>query len=121
MLRRYSRLLVALYVVSDAMLGVAAFGLAYVLRFSTGLVPVTRGYPPFEQYVAVMPYVAVLVPLAYYFQGVYRLRRGRSRVDDFFLVFIGTVVAVILGIVTTLYVDAYHATPAQQSVGAYQV
>ena len=64
------------------------------LRFSSGLIPVTRGYPPFEQYVAVMPFVAVLVPLAYYFQGVYRLRRGRSRVDDFFLVFIGTVVAV---------------------------
>ena len=59
-----------------------------------------EGFPPFEQYVAVMPFVAVLVPLAYYFQGVYRLRRGRSRVDDFFLVFIGTVVAVILGIVT---------------------
>ena len=35
-----------------------------------------------------------------HFQGVYRLRRGRSRVDDFFLVFIGTVVAVILGVVT---------------------
>ena len=61
------------------------------------------------------------VPLAYYFQGVYRLRRGRSRVDDFFLVFIGTVVAVILGVVTTLYVDAYHASPEEQAVGAYQV
>ncbi|HET9467156.1 MAG TPA: sugar transferase, partial [Vicinamibacterales bacterium] len=121
MLRRYGRLLVALYVISDAMLGIAAFGLAYLLRFSSGLIPITRGYPPFEQYVAVMPYVAVLVPLAYYFQGVYRLRRGRSRVDDFFLVFIGTVVAVILGIVTTLYVDAYHASPQQQAVGAYQV
>ena len=43
MLRRYGRLLVALYVVSDAMLGIAAFGLAYVLRFSSGLIPVTRG------------------------------------------------------------------------------
>ena len=121
MLRRYGRLLVALYVVSDAMLGIAAFGLAYLLRFSSGLIPVTRGFPPFEQYVAVMPFIAVLVPLAYYFQGVYRLRRGRSRVDDFFLVFIGTVVAVILGIVTTLYVDAYHASPEEQAVGAYQV
>ena len=121
MLRRYGRLLLALYVVSDAMLGIAAFGLAYLLRFSSGLIPITRGFPPFQQYVAVMPYIAVLVPLAYYFQGVYRLRRGRSRVDDFFLVFIGTVVAVILGIVTTLYVDAYHASPEEQAVGAYQV
>jgi Undecaprenyl-phosphate glucose phosphotransferase len=119
--RRYGRLLVALYVVSDAILASASFGLAYLLRFSSGLIPITRGFPPFEQYVAVMPFVAVLVPLAYYFQGVYRLRRGRSRVDDFFLVFIGTVVAVILGIVSTLYVDAYHASPEQQAVGAYQV
>jgi len=121
MLRRYGRVLLALYVISDATLGIVAFGVAYVLRFSSGLIPITRGFPPFEQYVAVMPFVAVLVPLAYYFQGVYRLRRGRSRVDDFFLVFIGTVVAVILGIVTTLYVDAYHASPEEQAVGAYQV
>src|SRR5688500_11164252 len=121
MLRRYGRLLIALYVVSDAVLGIVSFGVAYLLRFSSGIIPIIRGYPPCTQYVAVMPFVAVLVPLAYYFQGVYRLRRGRSRVDDFFLVFIGTVVAVILGIVTTLYVDAYHASPEEQAVGAYQV
>ena len=121
MLRRYGRLLVAFYIVSDALLSIIAFGLAYLIRFSSGLIPVIRGYPPFAQYVSVMPFVAVLVPLAYYSQGVYRLRRGRSRVDDFFLVFIGTVVAVILGIVTTLYIDAYHASPEEQAVGAYQV
>jgi Undecaprenyl-phosphate glucose phosphotransferase len=121
MLRRYGRLLVALYVISDAVLGIAAFGLAYVVRFSSGVIPVTRGYPPFMQYVSVMPFIAVLVPLAFHFQGVYQLRRGRSRVDDFFLVFIGTVVAVILGVVSTLYFDAYHASPEEQAVGAYQV
>ncbi len=121
MLRRYGRLLVALYVISDAVLGITAFGLAYVVRFSSGLIPVTRGYPPFMQYVAVMPFIAVLVPLAFHFQGVYQLRRGRSRVDDFFLVFIGTVVAVILGVISTLYFDAYHASPEEQAVGAYQV
>ena len=121
MLRRYGRLLVAFYVLSDAILAIAAFGLAYLIRFWSGVIPVTRGFPPFTQYVAVMPFVAALVPIAYYSQGVYRLRRSRSRVDDFFLVFISTVVAVILGIVTTLYVDAYHASPEEQAVGAYQV
>ena len=121
MLRRYGRLLVAFYVVSDALLAVCAFGLSYVVRFSLGVIPVTRGYPPFEQYVAVMPFVAVLVPLAYQFQGVYRLRRGRSRVDDFFVLFIGTIVAVVLGIVSTLYFEAYHASPELRARGAYQV
>jgi Undecaprenyl-phosphate glucose phosphotransferase len=121
MLRRYGRLLVACYVVSDALLGIIAFGLAYLVRFSSGLIPITRGYPPFEQYVAVMPFVAVLVPLAYQFQGVYRLRRGRSRVDEFFTIFIGSVIAVVLGIIGTLFFQAYHAPPELQDIGAYQV
>ncbi|HKY19973.1 MAG TPA: undecaprenyl-phosphate glucose phosphotransferase [Vicinamibacterales bacterium] len=121
MLRRYGRLLVAFYVLSDALLAILAFGLAYVVRFSLGWIPITRGYPPFEQYVAVMPFIAILVPLAYQFQGVYLLRRGRSRVDDFFILFIGTIVAVVLGIVSTLYFEAYHATPDLRARGAYQV
>ena len=39
MVRRHNRLLVAFYVCSDAILGVAAFVLAYVLRFESGLIP----------------------------------------------------------------------------------
>jgi Undecaprenyl-phosphate glucose phosphotransferase len=121
MLRRYGRLLVAFYVISDALLGIFAFGLAYLIRFSSGVIPVTRGYPPFTQYVAVMPFIAVLVPLAYQFQGLYRLRRGRSRVDDFFTVFIGTIVAVVLGIVSTLYFQAYYVSDELKDRGAYEV
>jgi Undecaprenyl-phosphate glucose phosphotransferase len=121
MLRRYSRLLVALYVISDALLGIIAFGLAYLVRFSSGLIPVIRGYPPFAQYVAVMPFIAVLVPLAYQFQGIYRLRRGRSRVDDFFTVFIGSIIAVVLGIVSTLFYQAYYVPDALKDIGAFEV
>jgi Undecaprenyl-phosphate glucose phosphotransferase len=121
MLRRYSRLLVALYVVSDALLGSVAFGLAYAVRFSSGLIPVSKGYPPFEQYVAVLPFIAVLVPLAYQLQGLYRLRRGRSRVDDFFTVFIGSIVAVVLGVGTTVYFEAYHVPAELKDRGAYEV
>ena len=86
MVRRYNRLLVAFYVVTDALLATWAFVLAYAVRFESGLIPVTKGYPPIEQYLHVLPFVALLTPLAFHLQGVYRLRRGRSRVDDFFAV-----------------------------------
>ena len=102
MVRRYNRLLVACYVISDAVLAMWAFILAYGIRFESGLVPVTHGYPPFEQYVNVLPFIAVLTPLAFQLQGVYRLRRGRSRVDDFFAVLIGSILAVVLGVISTL-------------------
>ncbi len=43
MVRRYNRLLVAFYVLSDALLAAWAFLLAYVIRFECGLIPVTKG------------------------------------------------------------------------------
>jgi Undecaprenyl-phosphate glucose phosphotransferase len=121
MVKPHSRLLVAFHACADALLGVAAFLLAYALRFRSGLIPVTKGYPPFSQYVNVLPFIAVLVPLAFQFQGLYRVGRNRSRVDDFFAVFIGSVVAVVLGVVSTLYFQAYYVNPFWKDRGAYEV
>jgi Undecaprenyl-phosphate glucose phosphotransferase len=121
MVKRHNRLLVAFHVFTDAVLGMAAFVLAYLLRFETGLIPVTRGIPPLDQYLNVLPFVALIVPLGFHFQGLYRLRRGRSRIDDFFNVLVGSIFAVVLGIVATLYFQAYYATQVQRDVGAYEV
>jgi Undecaprenyl-phosphate glucose phosphotransferase len=119
--RRYNRLLVALYVVTDALLAVWAFILAYGIRFESGLIPVIRGYPPIEQYLHIVPFVAVLTPLAFQLQGVYRLRRGRSRVDDFFAVLIGSILAVVFGVMSTLYVSVYYVSAEEKAQGAYEV
>ena len=121
MVRRYNRLLVAFYVVSDALLAIWAFVLAYVIRFESGLIPVTRGYPPLEQYLNIVPFIAVLTPVAFQLQGIYRLRRGRSRVDDFFAVLIGSIIAVVLGVISTLYFQTYYASEDARARGAYQV
>ena len=86
MVKRWNRLLVAFFVLTDSLFGMIAFVLAYVLRFDTGLIEAPKGYPPFTQYINVLPLIGVLVPLAFQVQGIYRLRRGRTRVDDFFAV-----------------------------------
>ena len=78
MVRRHNRLLIAFHVISDASLGLIAFLLAYFLRFQTGLLPYPKGVPPLRQYVNVLPFILILVPLAFQLQGLYRLRRGRS-------------------------------------------
>jgi Undecaprenyl-phosphate glucose phosphotransferase len=118
---RHNRLLVTFYVVSDALLGVTAFIVAYVLRFHTGLIPITKGLPPLHQYLNVLPFIIVLVPFAFHLQGLYRLSRGRSRVDDFFAVLVGSIFAVVLGVLTTLYVQTYLATSAARETGAFEV
>jgi Undecaprenyl-phosphate glucose phosphotransferase len=121
MVKRYNRLLVAFYVITDALLAIWAFILAYGIRFESGLIPVTKGYPPIDQYINVVPFVAMLTPLAFQLQGIYRLRRGRSRVDDFFAVLIGSILAVVLGVVSTLYVQAYYVSEEAKARGAYEV
>jgi Undecaprenyl-phosphate glucose phosphotransferase len=121
MVRRYNRLLVAFYVITDALLAMWAFILAYGIRFESGLIPVTRGYPPIENYINMLPFVALLTPLAFQLQGVYRLRRGRSRVDDFFAVLIGSILAVMFVVSSTLYVQTYYVSEEAKAAGAYEV
>jgi Undecaprenyl-phosphate glucose phosphotransferase len=121
MVKRYNRLLVAFHVVVDATLAMLAFILAYLLRFETGAIAVTRGLPPIEQYLNVLPFIAVVVPVGFHLQGIYRLRRGRSRIDDFFNVLVGSIFAVVLGVVSTLYFQAYYVPDELKDRGAYEV
>ena len=98
--RRYNRLLVAFYVVSDALLAMWAFILAYGIRFESGLIPVDARLSADRAVPATScRSSALLTPLAFQLQGIYRLRRGRSRVDDFFAVLIGSILAVVFGVV----------------------
>ncbi|MBA2353085.1 MAG: undecaprenyl-phosphate glucose phosphotransferase [Acidobacteria bacterium] len=121
MVRRYNRLLVALHVGADTCTGILAFLLAYWVRFHSGLIVVTKGYPPFQQYLWVTPLVGALVPLAFHLHGLYRLRRGRSRIDDFFGVLVGSVLAVVLGVVSTLYVQTYYFPDPLKDRGVFEV
>jgi Undecaprenyl-phosphate glucose phosphotransferase len=118
---RHNRLLVTFYVVSDALLGVSAFIIGYALRFYTGLIPIRYGLPPLQQYINLLPFIAAVVPLGFHLQGLYRLRRGRSRVDDFFAVFVGTILAVVFGIIATTYTQIYFASATARETGAFQV
>ena len=121
MVRGQTRLLVASHVLLDGLLAVAAFGLAYAVRFETGFIEAPKGQPPFAQYLVLMPFIAVLAPLAFNLQGAYRLRRNRSRVDDFFSVLVGTVLLVVIAVLGTLYFQVYYAGDLAREQGTYEV
>jgi Undecaprenyl-phosphate glucose phosphotransferase len=59
--------------------------------------------------------------LAFQLQGVYRLRRGRTRVDDFFGVLVGSLLATLAGVGCTLYVQTYHLSDALKAEGVLEV
>ena len=124
MLRRYNRLLVATHVVADFFAAATAFILAYLIRFEspiTEFVPVTKGTPPLLRYAVIGSALGVLVVLAFHLQGLYRLRRGRTRVDDFFGVLVGSFVAGVFGLTGTLYIQAYHLSDALKAEGFLEI
>lgn len=116
-----TRLLTAVHLVLDCLLGMTAFALAYVVRFETGLFAAPKGQPPFEQYLVLLPFIGLLIPVMFYLQGTYRFRRNRTAVDDFFAVLVGTLLTVAVGLLATLYVQVYVATDAARDTGAYEV
>ena len=121
MVTRQNRTLTVGHVVVDCLIGMSAFALGYAIRFETGLIAAPKGHPPFEQYLVMLPFIGALVPLAFNLQGAYRLRRNRTRVDDFFSVLVGTVLVVVIGLLGTLYLQVYAADVTARSQGAYEV
>ena len=105
----------------DAGIGVAMFLAAYWLRFETGLLAAPKGRPPIEPYLQLAPFIGLLLPFGLWLQGAYRHERIRSRVDDFFAVLIGGLIAVVLGLAGTLVFQAYFVPPELKDRGVYEV
>jgi Undecaprenyl-phosphate glucose phosphotransferase len=111
MLKFQTRVVVATYVLADVLATALAWVLAYALRFHgpvAALVPVTKGVPPLADYLQLLPLMAVLWPTILYFHGLYRLRRGRSRIDELFAIVFSVLIASAVTLGTTLYVRVYY-------------
>ena len=112
MLKFQTRVMVASYVLSDAAATAVAWLLAYFLRSHAdpigALVPVTKGVPPLADYLVLLPLMALVWPTVLYFHGLYRVRRGRSRIDELFAIVFSVLIASALTLGATLYVRVYY-------------
>jgi Undecaprenyl-phosphate glucose phosphotransferase len=110
MLKFQTRIMVTSYVLADVLATCAAWLLAYALRFHAldALLPITKGIPPLADYLVLVPLMAVLWPAVMYFHGLYRPRRGRSRIDDLFAIVFSVLIASALTLGATLYVRVYY-------------
>lgn len=108
----------AIFLVGDVLATMAAFLLAYYLRFHTELIPVKYGVPAFQQYVNILPLLLVVWPVIFHFHGLYQIRRTRSYIDEFFSVTasVGIATAILWGVL--LYYRVYHqrSIPAAEAM-----
>ena len=120
-MRQRGRALVVSQAVLDGIIGVSMFVVAYLVRFETDILSTPKGQPELAHYLQLAPVIGLLFPFGLWLQGAYRLHRVRSRVDDCFAVLVGGLIAVVLGILGTLYYQTYYVPPELKEQGAYEV
>ena len=76
MLKRYQNLVGGVLGLADASIIVLAWLLAYWLRFSWPIIPVTKGLPAFSAYAALTPFVALLWLTVFASMRVYQFSRA---------------------------------------------
>jgi len=100
--------LVGLFVLSDSVAILFSYFYSYLFRFYVYLIPVdpAKGIPPLHQYVVVFPLFLATHLLIFYFQGFYRTRLQRAKIDDFLAVCLNAILTIAIdffGIMSYLY------------------
>ncbi len=96
MIQRRRQIQVMLQLAGDVLATICAILVAYWLRFDVQIQPVTKGMPPLEMYLRLIPVTALMWPTVFYFQGLYQRRRLRSRFDELLRVVLAVLLATIL-------------------------
>jgi Undecaprenyl-phosphate glucose phosphotransferase len=111
-MRFQTRVLMATFVVTDVVVTVAAWILAYLIRFHADLLhvvlPVTKGVPELSRYLLLLPVMALAWPAILYFHGLYQIKRGRSRIDEFFAIVFSVLIGSAFTLGLTLYIRVYY-------------
>jgi exopolysaccharide biosynthesis polyprenyl glycosylphosphotransferase len=96
MIQRRRQIQVVLQLLGDILATAGAILLAYWIRFDLPIHPVTKGTPPLEMYLQLIPMTTLMWPTVFYFQGLYQRRRLRSRFDELLRVVLAVMLATIL-------------------------
>jgi exopolysaccharide biosynthesis polyprenyl glycosylphosphotransferase len=108
LIRQRHRITSSVYLATDLVATLAAFGAAWLLRFELAVIPLTKNVPSYRPYLYLLPVVLVVWPLVFYFHGLYQSRRGRSQVDEVVTILL----AVLLATVLLSVVIAWYRPPA---------
>jgi len=106
MLRRQSEIFRTVLLLADLCLVFLSWLAAFSIRFDSGL-PVPRGVPPTEPYLAVLPLLLVAWAWVFRSRGLYAPRRTDSLLSEIGAVVAGATTVVVLLVVATFFARSY--------------
>jgi exopolysaccharide biosynthesis polyprenyl glycosylphosphotransferase len=107
MIRKQREHLGRLFVSSDVLAIVIGFFISFWLRFASGLLGVPKGIPPFSSYLIVVPFLLAVQLIYFSYQGFYRFKLRRNRLDDLFSVILNSGASAFTVLLFFSYLKSY--------------
>ncbi|MFH2108179.1 MAG: undecaprenyl-phosphate glucose phosphotransferase [Chrysiogenia bacterium] len=107
MIRKQREHLARLFVSSDVLAIMISFLLSFWLRFASGLLGVPKGIPRFSSYLFIVPFLLAVHLIYFSYQGFYRFKLRRNRLDDMFLVILNSAASAFTLLLLFSYLKSY--------------
>ena len=113
MIHRNRARLVGLFVASDVIAIVVSYVWSYLLRFHPYIAPhifpvdPAKGTPTLSSYLVVLPFYIAAHLTIFYFQGFYKSRLRRTKLDDFFFISLNAILTIIVAVAALNTVIGY--------------
>jgi exopolysaccharide biosynthesis polyprenyl glycosylphosphotransferase len=109
MIKRKRTRLIGFFILSDILAVFISFFYSYVFRFYGYIIPVDpeKGIPSLNSYASVFPLFLVVHLVIFFFQGFYRRRLRRTKIDDFFLITLNAILTILIILAILNYLYAY--------------
>jgi len=107
MIKKRRKQLINFYILSDLIAIILAFNVTYWLRFQSNLIAAPKGIPDFKKYLIIIPILILVHVVHFSYQGYYKIKLRRNRLDDLFLVFLNTIVSAFLILMFFSYFKSY--------------
>lgn len=109
MIKKKRTRLIGLFVLSDIIAIIISFFYCYLFRFYGYIIPVDpeKGIPSLKSYAAVFPLFLVVHLVIFVFQGFYKTRLRRTKIDDFFFITLNAVLTILIILAILNYLYAY--------------
>jgi exopolysaccharide biosynthesis polyprenyl glycosylphosphotransferase len=108
MIRKKREQLARLFALSDALAVLLAFFASFWLRFHSGLLRVPKGIPALPKYIVVIPFLLFIHMVYFSYQGFYRFKLRRNRLDDLFSVMLNCAAAAFTVLLVFSYLKSYR-------------
>ncbi|MBI5183920.1 MAG: undecaprenyl-phosphate glucose phosphotransferase [Nitrospinae bacterium] len=103
MLKKYGQLFISILFITDIVIVVISWLLAYYIRFHIEIIPITLGIPSVEQYIKLLPFIVAIYAITMKVLGLYQPMRGRSRGIEFYNILKVTFISILLITATTFF------------------